>query len=136
MAVSSLLAKGQGPLMRETHDWDKVAALERQLAREEVLELTPEVMELLRSVARDVVVPDAEVQRALMTPAGCVVLVREIRRRIREGSQRLMRAISESNRLVEAGDTTGARKCLEDVLAVEVVPLYRQHAEAELSHLE
>lgn len=47
-----------------------------------------------------------------------------------------MRAISESNRLVEAGDSTGARKCLEDVLAVEVVPLYRQHAEAELSHLE
>ncbi|QQR43724.1 DUF2379 family protein [Myxococcus xanthus] len=77
-------------------------------------------------------------------PEGClrrcreesVELVREVRRRIREGSQRLMRAISESNRLVEAGDSTGARKCLEDVLAVEVVPLYRQHAEAELSHLE
>lgn len=47
-----------------------------------------------------------------------------------------MRAISESNRLVEAGDMTGARKCLEEVLAVEVVPLYRQHVEAELSHLE
>ncbi|WP_434347379.1 DUSAM domain-containing protein [Myxococcus virescens] len=80
--------------------------------------------------------PEAEVLRALTTPAGSVELVREVRRRIREGSQRLMRAISESNRLVEEGDMTGARKCLEDVLAVEVVPLYRQHAEAELSHLE
>ncbi|WP_237077707.1 DUSAM domain-containing protein [Myxococcus xanthus] len=133
---ADLLAKGQGPLMREAHDWDKVAALERQLASEAALELTPEVTELLRTVARDVVVPDAEVPRALMTPAGSAVLVREIRRRTREGSQRLMRAISEPNRLVEAGNMTGARKCLEEVLAVEVVPLYRQHAEAELSHLE
>lgn len=122
--------------MRETHDWDKVAALERQLVREEGLDLTPEVTELLRRVARDVVVPDAEVQRALMTPAGSAALVRDIRRRIRDGSQRLMRAISESSRLVEEGDMAGARKCLEEVLAVEVVPLYRQHAEAELSHLE
>ncbi|WP_238540012.1 DUSAM domain-containing protein [Corallococcus macrosporus] len=136
MTVSSLLAKGQGPLMRKTHDWDEVAALERQLGREEGLELTPEVSELLRRVARDVVVPDAEVHRALMTRSGSVELVREVRRRIREGSQRLMRAISESNRLVESGDMPGARQCLEDVLAVEVVPLYRQHAEAELSHLE
>lgn len=79
---ADLLAKGQGPLMREAHDWDKVAALERQLASEAALELTPEVTELLRTVARDVVVPDAEVPRALMTPAGSAVLVREIRRRI------------------------------------------------------
>jgi len=47
-----------------------------------------------------------------------------------------MRAISEANRLKEAGDIPTARKILEDVLAVEVVPLYRQHAEAELSYLE
>lgn len=122
--------------MGEKHDWDQVAELERWLARDGHLEFTPEVTSLLRRVARQVLIPDAEVEQALTTSEGGATLVREVRRRIREGSQRLMRAISESHRLVEEGDLAGARRCLEGVLAVEVVPLYRAHAEAELSHLE
>jgi DUSAM domain-containing protein len=47
-----------------------------------------------------------------------------------------MRAISEANRCKDAGDIEGARRILQGVLAVESVPLYRQHAEAELSYLE
>ncbi|GHG94499.1 DUF2379 family protein [Comamonas sp. JC664] len=122
--------------MGEKHDWDQVAELERRLARDGRVAFSPEVTVLLRRVARQVVIPDVEVEQALATPEGGVRLVREVRRRIREGSQRLMRAISEANRRVEDGDLAGARECLEGVLAVEVVPLYRAHAEAELSHLE
>ena len=136
MAVPSLHSKGKGALMNEQHEWDKVVAWEKRLAQGEELPLTPNVVDLLRRVARDVAIHEEEVERALVTPADAAGLIREMCRRIREGSRRLMRAISESNRRKEAGDTLGARKVLEDVLLIEIVPLYRQHAEAELSHLD
>jgi DUSAM domain-containing protein len=122
--------------MSEQHDWDKVMEWGKRLDQGEVLELTPDVADLLWSVARDVAIPEDEAQRALSTLADATMLIREMCRRIREGSRRLMRAISEANRRKEAGDTAGARKILEDVLTVEIVPLYRKHAEAELSYLE
>lgn len=122
--------------MNEQHDWDKVLEWEKRLDQGAVLDLSPEVADLIRRVARDVAIPEEEAQRALFTPAAAAMLIREMSRRIREGSRRLMRAISEANRCKDAGDTAGARKLLEGVLAVEIVPLYRQHAEAELSYLE
>lgn len=122
--------------MGETHDWDKVAALEVGLARGEALDLTPEVVNLLARVAREVAITDVEAQNALRNSTEAATLLREVRRRIREGSRRLMRAISEANRRKDEGDVDGARKTLEEVLSVEVVPLYRQHAEAELSYLD
>ena len=136
MAVPSLHPKGKGALMKEQHDWDKVMDWEKRLDQGEGLVLTPDVADLLRRVARDVAIPEDEAQRALFTPAAATMLIREMCRRIREGSRRLMRAISEANRCKETGDTAGARKILEGVLIVEIVPLYRQHAEAELSYLE
>jgi DUSAM domain-containing protein len=122
--------------MNEQHDWDKVMEWEKRLDQGEVLDLNPGVADLIRRVTRDLAIPEEEAQRALFTPTDAAILIREMGRRIREGSRRLMRAISEANRRKEAGDTTGARRILEDVLAVEIVPLYRQHAEAELSYLE
>jgi len=122
--------------MNEQHDWDKVKEWEKRLDQDEVLELGPDVADLIQRVAREVAIPEEEVQRSLVTPAAAARLIRETCRRIREGSRRLMRAISEANRCKEAGDTAGARRILESVLAVECVPLYRQHAEAELSYLE
>ena len=136
MAVPSLHPKGKGAVMNEQHDWDKVREWEKRLDQGEVLDLSPDVTDLIRRVARDVAIPEEEARRALVTPTAATMLIREISRRIREGSRRLMRAISEANRRKEAGDTAGARKILEDVLSVEIVPLYRQHAEAELSYLE
>ncbi len=127
---------GIGALMNEQHDWDKVMEWEKRLDQGEALDLNPGVADLIRRVTRDLAIPEEEAQRALFTPTDAAILIREMGRRIREGSRRLMRAISEANRRKEAGDTTGARKILEDVLAVEIVPLYRQHAEAELSYLE
>ncbi|MDY7227085.1 DUSAM domain-containing protein [Hyalangium rubrum] len=122
--------------MNEQHDWDKVREWEKRLDQGEVLNLTPDVTDLLRRVAREVAIPEEQAHRALVSPSDAAMLIREMCRRIREGSRRLMRAISEANRCKEAGDTAGARKLLEGVLAVEIVPLYRQHAEAELSYLE
>lgn len=122
--------------MNEQHDWDKLREWEKRLDQGEVLDLSPDVTGLIQRVARDVAIPEEEAQRALGTPIAAAMLIREVGRRIREGSRRLMRAISEANRRKEAGDAAGARKIFEDVLAVEIVPLYRQHAEAELSYLE
>ncbi len=135
MAVPSLHSKGKVALMNEQHDWDKVKEWEKRLDQGEVLNLTPDLADLLLHVARDVAIPEEQAHRALVTPADAAILIREMCRRIRDGSRRLMRAISEANRCKEAGNTDGARKLLEDVLAVELVPLYRQHAEAELSYL-
>jgi DUSAM domain-containing protein len=39
-------------------------------------------------------------------------------------------------RLRDAGDLEGARRLMEQVLAVEVVPLYRGIAEGELAKLD
>ena len=111
-------------------------AWEKRLDQGEVLDLTPDVVELLQRVARDVTIAEEDAQRALVTPADAALLIREMCRRIRDGSRRLMRAISEANRRKEAGDTPGAREILQSVLEVEIVPLYRQHAETELSYLE
>ncbi|KFE67757.1 DUSAM domain-containing protein [Hyalangium minutum] len=120
--------------MNEQHDWDKVREWEKRLDQDQVL--APDVTDLIRRVARDVAIPEEEAQRAVGTPIAATMLLREMSRRIREGSRRLMRAISEANRRKEAGDAAGARKILEEVLAAEIVPLYRQHVEAELSYLE
>jgi DUSAM domain-containing protein len=136
MAVPSLHPKGKGALMNEQHAWDKVKEWEELIDQGEVLDLTPDVADVLRLVARDMAIPEEEAQRALATPTDAAMLIREMCRRIRDGSRRLMRAISAANRCKEAGDNAGARKILEGVLAVEIVPLYRKHAEAELSYLE
>lgn len=111
-------------------EWEKL------IDQGEVLELTPDVANVLRCVAREVAISDEETQRALATSNDAAMLIREMCRRIRDGSRRLMCALSEVNRCKQAGDTAGAREILEGVLAVEVVPLYREHAEAELSYLE
>jgi hypothetical protein len=44
-------------------------------------------------------------------------------------------ALVRSARLSAAGNTAAARKVLQDLLDVEVVPLYRRHAQSELDEL-
>jgi DUSAM domain-containing protein len=72
----------------------------------------------------------------LLSPAGAETLVREMCRRIFEGSRRLSRALVDSARRKKAADVAGARAVLEAVLAVEVVPLYREQAEIALAHVD
>jgi DUSAM domain-containing protein len=122
--------------MGEPHDWDRVLGLYARLERNEAIELDADTRDLFRRVARDVAISPDEAQRALLTPAGAETLVREMRRRIFEGSRRLSRALVDSARRKKAADVAGARAVLEAVLAVEVVPLYREQAEIALEHVD
>ncbi|MFY0570410.1 DUSAM domain-containing protein [Archangium lansingense] len=94
-----------------------------------------EVRTLVRRVALDVAIRTEVSEQELRDPTRAASLVREIRQRIREGSRRLGSALLEVYRLQESGDLKGARKVLEDLLAVEVVPLYRHTAQSELDDL-
>ena len=122
--------------MSEEFDWEEVRELEVHLHRGHSLELTEEVNALLRRAARQVALADAETERSLRSPSDATALVTEIRKRIREGSRRLSRAIVDADRRKSAGDIQGARQVLEDVLAVEVVPLYRQTVQTQLNALD
>jgi DUSAM domain-containing protein len=122
--------------MGEHHDWDRVLGLYARLERNEAFELDADVCDLFRRVARDVALPHDDAERALLSPSGAETLVREMRRRIFEGSRRLSRALVDSARRKKAADVTGARAVLEAVLAVEVVPLYREQAEIALEHVD
>lgn len=122
--------------MNEPHDWDRVLGLYAKLERNEATELTADVRGLCQRVARDVAISHDDAERALLTLEGTETLVREMRRRIFEGSRRLPRAFAESDRRKKAGDVAGARELLEGVLAIEVVPLYRQHATTMLDYVD
>ncbi|HZH79527.1 MAG TPA: DUF2379 family protein [Archangium sp.] len=122
--------------MGEPHDWDRVLGLYAKLERNEAIELDADARDLFRRVARDVAISHADAERALLTPAGAETLVREMRRRIFEGSRRLSRALVDSARRKKAGDAAGARTVLESVLAVEVVPHYREQAQIALDYVD
>ena len=121
--------------MNEETDWEEVRALAEQIERGQPLELSAAVCELLRRAARQVALPDDDAAQGLRSPSDAATLVAKISRRIRVGSRRLSRAIVDASRRQEAGDVQGARKLFEDVLAVEVVPLYREIAQTQLNAL-
>ncbi|HEX8819512.1 MAG TPA: DUF2379 family protein [Archangium sp.] len=122
--------------MGEPHDWDRVLGLYAELERNEAIEVDADMRDLCRRVARDVAIRPDDAERALLTPAGAETLVREMRRRIFEGSRRLSRALVDSARRKKAGDVAGARTVLEGVLTVEVVPLYREQVEIALDYVD
>lgn len=123
-------------MTEQPHDWNRLVELHDKLQRGEHVTLdSDEVLNLLRRVAQDVAIRTEVTEQELRDPTGAADLVREIRRRIREGSRRLGRALLETYRLQESGDLKGAQKVLEDLLAVEVVPLYRHTAQSELDDL-
>ncbi|MBN1209177.1 MAG: DUF2379 family protein, partial [Myxococcaceae bacterium] len=64
------------------------------------------------------------------------VLLREIVGRRRRGRKRLERALWRMMNLRDAGDLEGARQQLRDLLAVEVVPRFREAAEENLAGLD
>lgn len=122
--------------MGQDINWDEVRALAARVEAGEALALTPDVRELLLRTARQVAIPEPDAQAAVQDVAAATTLLREARSRIREGSMRLARARMQAGDLAKAGDRAGARKLLEDLLAVEVVPLYREQAELELEDLD
>jgi len=84
---------------------------------------------------KQVAIHDEEAQAALQQESSAAALLQEIRRRIREGSHRVSDALHRCYRLRDAGELEGARKLMEELLAVEVVPLYREEAKIVLEKL-
>ncbi|MFY0524863.1 DUSAM domain-containing protein [Archangium gephyra] len=123
--------------MSEEIDWNPIRALaQRVLTQGEPLELTNETLALLRKSAREVAISSEDAEDALRSQSTASTLLREIRQRIRDGSNRLMQALERAYTLREAGDLEGARREMEGVLAVEVVPLYRAQATDVLEDIE
>ena len=123
--------------MPETFDWTSVRTLARRVLRErQPLVLSDEVNALLLRSASEVAIRDADAARAVATDAEAMTLLKEISDRIRHGSLRLSRAMSEAVRRRDAGDVEGARHILQDALAVEVVPLYRDSLHAYVESLD
>ncbi|MCP3137159.1 DUSAM domain-containing protein [Pyxidicoccus xibeiensis] len=117
----------------EEGDWHTIRMLESQVQRGEVLELTPDVRELLLRTAPTVAINEADVDLSSVDSA--TALLHVIRRRISDGSHRLAAALNRMYRLRDAGRLDEARQQLRDLLAVEVVPLYRDIAEGEIEKL-
>ncbi|RKH69449.1 DUF2379 domain-containing protein [Corallococcus interemptor] len=115
-----------------TPDWSPFRALARRVLREGApLTLGDDVRTLILRTAEEVSITDAEA--ALSTSAGALALVREAERRISEGSNRLTDALHVMWRFQGQGDYERARQQMRDVLAVEVVPYYRELALEQLA---
>jgi DUSAM domain-containing protein len=122
--------------MTEEIDWDELRALAQQvLVRGAPLELSDDTRVLLMRSAQQVAIRQEDAEDALRSVSTATTLLAEIRRRIRDGSNRLSDALHRYYRLRDAGDFSGARKEMEGILAVEVVPLYREQAEIVLRKL-
>ena len=107
----------------------------RVLEDGEPLVLSDEVRALLRRSAEQVALAPDDADEALRSVATATALLQEISRRLKEGSKRLFEASNKASDLRDAGDLDGACRQLEDVLSVEVVPLYRQRAADSLHAL-
>jgi DUSAM domain-containing protein len=99
------------------------------------LELNEEMRALLSRTAQQVAISQQDAEDALRSLPTATTLLGEIHRRIGEGSRRLNRARDRVEELQEKGDFNGAFHVIRDLLAVEVVPLYREHAEILLNEL-
>ncbi|HEX8441174.1 DUSAM domain-containing protein [Archangium sp.] len=123
--------------MSEKDDWQPLRDLARRvLDNNEPLVLTEDVCDLLRRTGGQVALGAEEVEQALSEVPRATGLLREIDRRISEGTLRLTPALLRMYRLRDAGDLEGACRQMEEVLAVEVVPLYRDIASGELEKLK
>ena len=117
-------------------DWYPIRMLDNRVRQGEALELTPEVRDLLRRTASTVAISADTAATALASVETATALLHEMRRRITEGSNRIMDALHRMYRLEEKGDIEAARQQMRDVLAVEAVPHYRDIAEGQLERLD
>lgn len=116
-------------------DWYPIRMLDNRVQQGEPLVLTDEARALLRRTAPTVAISEAEAEAALTSTESATALLHEIRRRITEGSRRLSRGLHQMYRLRDARDLEGARQQMREILAVEVVPHYRDIAEGQLESL-
>ena len=119
----------------EEGEWHEIRVLDSRVQQGQALSLTDDVRDLLLRSAPTVDISDTEAKAALANVESATALLRKIRERISEGSDRLSDALFRMYELQEAGDLEGARQQMRAVLAVEVVPEYRELAEGELAKL-
>ncbi|MBZ4419108.1 DUSAM domain-containing protein [Myxococcus sp. RHSTA-1-4] len=123
--------------MSDEVNWDEIRALAQQVLERGVpLELSEATRALLLRTASEVAIPREDAEDALRSVATATTLLQEMRRRIRDGSNRLTDALHELYRLRDTGRLEEARQKMHDILAVEVVPLYREIAETALENLD
>ncbi|ATB34172.1 DUSAM domain-containing protein [Melittangium boletus] len=122
--------------MSDEIDWNSIRELSRRvLERGESLELTEGTRALLLRTAQEVGISHEDAGEALRNGSTASTLLRETITRIDDGSDRLSDARLRMYDLRDAGDLEGARQQMRDVLAVEVVPLYREQAGILLDEL-
>jgi DUSAM domain-containing protein len=117
-------------------NWDSIRELaQRVLVRGDALELTDATSSLLLRSAQEVGISQQDAEEALRSVSAASTLLEEIMRRINDGSDRVTRALRQSADLRDKGDLEGACQQLRDVLAVEVVPLYRKQVDTHWNPL-
>ncbi|ATB34678.1 hypothetical protein CYFUS_000085 [Cystobacter fuscus] len=122
--------------MTEETDWEELRTLAQDVFESGApLELTDETRALLSRTAQQVAISQQDAEDALRGLSTATTLLREIRQRIRDGSHRLGDALDRAGTRQRKGDLDGAQQAMRDLLAVEVVPLYRKHAEVQLEEL-
>ncbi|NVJ08604.1 DUSAM domain-containing protein [Myxococcus sp. AM001] len=121
--------------MADELEWEPVRALARRVRDGERLTLTADVREMLERTAPEVGVSEADAAAALGTAEEAEALLLECARRIKEGSDRIVDALHRARRHRKAGDFDSARQEMREVLAAEVVPLYREIAEGQLEDM-
>ncbi|WP_434384277.1 DUSAM domain-containing protein [Melittangium boletus] len=117
-------------------DWDDVWELARDVLENGApFNLTDEMRALLSRAAQQVALGKQDTEDALRGVPTAKALLREINRRIHDGSWRLTDARNRAKTSRDKGDFDGAQQVMRDVLAVEVVPFYREQAEITLKRL-
>ncbi|RKG73580.1 DUSAM domain-containing protein [Corallococcus terminator] len=117
-------------------DWHQLRMLDNRAQQEGTVALDEPLRGLLRRSGPSLAMTTAEIEAGLRTPEGATALLHRMRQRITEGSRRIGDALHRMYRLRDEGDLDGARQQMRDVLAVEVVPYYRELAEGQLADLD
>lgn len=133
MACGYMPSTGRRVIMSAKINWDSIRELARRVFKQgEPLELTEGTRALLLRTAQEVGISQQEAEDSLRGVNTATTLLDEAMRRINDGSDRVTRALRQSSDLRDPGDLDGACQQLHDVLAVEVVPLYRKQLEKRL----
>jgi DUSAM domain-containing protein len=118
-----------GHIEADFHPWEQIRVLALRVQQGKPLELREDMRDFLRQTAPSVAISEAEAEEALKTREGAESLLAKMMERIGDGRQRIKQALTRMMNCQEAGDPEGARQAMRDVLAVEIVPQYRQMAE-------
>ncbi|OJT21652.1 hypothetical protein BO221_28020 [Archangium sp. Cb G35] len=128
--------RASGRLNPDLPDRPQLAALLQRVQQGHPLELTDDLRDLLRRTAPTAAITETETEEALKSQEGAEALMGMILSRFRNAKRRFLRAMLQMTSLRDSGDIEGARQQMRDVLAVEVVPRFRQAAEEQLKGLD